>query len=158
MLFNLQKRGFKMAKTRVKSADYIEELEHIRNQNDGRLLARDVVDFARNPETALHSKFEWDDTKAAEAYRLQTARQIIKVAVVVSPVNSNDMISTYVSLKDDRKQGTGYRTTVEVLSDESLTQKRINDAIDELKTFVKKYSDLKEREELQKVFDAINAL
>ena len=39
-----------------------DELEQIRNANGGILYPKAVVDFARNPDTDLHSGFEWDDS------------------------------------------------------------------------------------------------
>ena len=44
----------------------------------GRLDPKEVVDAARSPKSALHDRFEWDDTTAAEAYRLQQARGLIR--------------------------------------------------------------------------------
>jgi len=53
-----------------------EELHSL--MSEGRLRPEDVVDAARNPNSALHSYFTWDDSDAAAAYRLQEARALIK--------------------------------------------------------------------------------
>jgi len=45
---------------------------------DGSLEAALVLDAARPPESVLHGEFTWDDTEAAEAYRLDQARGIIR--------------------------------------------------------------------------------
>lgn len=45
---------------------------------DGVLDPQDVVHAARNPNSAMHGQFEWNDGEAAEAYRLQQARALIK--------------------------------------------------------------------------------
>lgn len=37
-----------------------------------------ILEFARNENSELHKCFEWDDTVAAEKYRLQQARNIAK--------------------------------------------------------------------------------
>lgn len=42
----------------------------------------EIVDKARDESTELHKCFEWDDTKAAERYRLHQARQIVCHLVV----------------------------------------------------------------------------
>lgn len=39
-------------------------------ENDGRLTPAEVLEEARNPESPLHDQFTWDDTEAAEKYRL----------------------------------------------------------------------------------------
>lgn len=41
-----------------------------------------VVALARSKKSAMHGLFEWDDTKAAESYRLDQARCIIRSLVV----------------------------------------------------------------------------
>lgn len=44
----------------------------------GTLLAEDVRETARDPASSLHRFFEWDDTVAGEAYRLEQARHLIR--------------------------------------------------------------------------------
>jgi hypothetical protein len=44
----------------------------------GRLSPALVVEAARNPEDPLHSRLEWDDTVAAEKYRLEQAHELIR--------------------------------------------------------------------------------
>lgn len=41
-----------------------------------------VLEKAKDPNTELHGCFEWDDTKAANKYRLIQARQIIQFLVI----------------------------------------------------------------------------
>jgi hypothetical protein len=66
-----------------------EELHSL--MSEGRLRPEDVVDAARNPNSALHSYFTWDDSEAAAAYRLQEARALIK-RVKVDVVRSDEMV------------------------------------------------------------------
>ena len=44
----------------------------------GKLRPIDVVERARDPKSVLHDCFEWDDTKAAEQWRLRQAAQLIR--------------------------------------------------------------------------------
>ena len=69
-----------MARTAI-----VAELETIRRNAGGVLRPEDVVSFAADPDTELHSRFEWDDTEAAQQYRLWQARQLIRVTVTVLP-------------------------------------------------------------------------
>jgi hypothetical protein len=48
----------------------------------GRLTPDETVEKARNPQSAMHGEFEWDDSKAAHQHRLDTARQLIRSARV----------------------------------------------------------------------------
>lgn len=53
-------------------------------ERDGHLTAQSVVDEARPEHAPLHPAFEWDDATAAEGYRRDQARNLIR-AVVVMP-------------------------------------------------------------------------
>ena len=46
-------------------------------ENTGELTAKAVVAKARNPKSAMHSKFEWDDSVASEKYREAQAYRLI---------------------------------------------------------------------------------
>lgn len=59
-------------------ADLKAELLAIREQY-GQLTPANVVEAARAEDHPLHSRFEWDNDVAAEKYRLNQARQLIRV-------------------------------------------------------------------------------
>lgn len=134
-----------------------DELEVIRQKNGGFLRPQDVIEFAKNPKTRLHAQFEWDDTKAAEKYRIAQARAIIKVSVTIQP-NTNEKTHTYVSLSIDRGTGAGYRHIVEVLNDEVLRDVLLQDALREAWSFKKKYDTLKDSSELGGVMAELGKL
>jgi hypothetical protein len=47
-------------------------------ESRGRLDPKDVVEVARNPKSVLHDTFNWNNDEAAEQWRLQQARQLIR--------------------------------------------------------------------------------
>lgn len=49
----------------------------------GKLTPQLVVDVARDPAHPLHSRFEWNDAVAGEAWRRQQAHELIRKAKVV---------------------------------------------------------------------------
>ena len=49
------------------------------------LPASVVVKAAKNKRSPLHSRFEWDDTKAGQEYRLIQARQLIRTVKLKRP-------------------------------------------------------------------------
>lgn len=54
-------------------------------EKDGRLTPAEVLDEARNPDSPLHDQFTWDDTEAAEKYRLgQASRLIVRLRINVT--------------------------------------------------------------------------
>jgi hypothetical protein len=139
-----------MVIVKEKITTILNELEHIRDQNNGVLYPDKVVEFAENPDTLLHNKFEWDDGKASHAYRLWQARQVIKLTVVIIPHN-NEPIQAYVSLTTNRREEGGYHHITEVLSDKELYQQMLQDALYAYKSLYKKYKNLKE---LDPIFQA----
>ena len=120
------------------------ELEQVREANNGVLRPEDVVKFAKDKNTSLHSHFTWDDTEAAKQHRLWEARTVIRCSVTVAP-SDNKEFRTYVSLKSDRgEEGGGYRSTVEVLSRKESRDQLLKEALEELEGFEKRYRALAE--------------
>lgn len=139
-----------------------EELAEIQRQNNGLLDPQKVVDYARDPETALHSRFEWDDTEAAEKYRLWQARQIIRMELVVieEPVTKQTIqIRQYVSLPSDRiitgRERKGYREITSVLKDDEKRQELFEAAKQDMIIFKRKYQML---QQVSKVINAIDEI
>lgn len=127
------------------------ELRGLAAKAGGMLAPASVVEFARDPKTALHSQFTWDDTDAAEAWRLHEARNIIRVHVTVLHADS-EPVRVFTSLRPDRGSNAGYRLTVDVLSNDDLRAQMLADAKAELQATKRKYHNL---QELSSVWDAI---
>lgn len=128
----------------------LKELKRIATENDGVLMPETVVDEARRVSSPLHSRFEWDNSKAGEAYRIWQARQLIRVVVEVI-AGTDEKAEVFVSLTSDRKEG-GYRVITDVLSDAQMREQLLRDALSELELFRDKYKRLRE---LAAVFAAI---
>jgi len=132
-----------------------EELEAIAKQHRGILKADDVVKFARDESTALHAKFQWDDTAAAAEYRRWQAREVIKVWVQVVPELSQEPMAVFVSLPSDQQRaGGGYRRLTTVMADEEMRKELLQAALQQLQRVQSQYAQLKE---LASVFTAIEA-
>lgn len=126
------------------------ELERIRQKDGGVLNPHTVLKEARRKNSPLHDQFTWDDSEAAHQYRLWQARELIRVSVTVLEPNTS-AVRTYVSLREDRQSGVGYRHLADVLSDEEQRQQLLDQALDDLERIRQKYSHL---EELAEVFEA----
>jgi len=132
------------------------ELAQLQKEH-GLLRAEDVVNFARNEDTALHGEFEWDDSEAAHQYRLAQARKIIRVNVQILPTgHDNVVVPVYVSLAQDRDQpGGGYRRLVDVMSDEELRAQLLQQALTDFERVGRRYRTLKE---LAPIFEALEQI
>jgi hypothetical protein len=135
----------------ISNEDLAVELEQIRQADpEKQLRPKAVVDAAREPTSPLHESFEWNDTEAAERYRLGQARRLIRVAVTVLPRN-NEKVRAYVSLSSDRHHpeedeelgaAGGYRSMTEVLAADDLRAIMLNDALRDLQVMERKYAQL----------------
>jgi len=68
----------------------------------GKLLPADVVEAARDPMSPLHGQFEWDDSAAAEAYRLQQAGDLIRRVKITLTVEDKPVrVVRYVSTQQE---------------------------------------------------------
>ena len=87
---------------------------------DGLLSPPGVVESARDPSSPLHAHFDWDDTEAAEKWRHEQARQLIRSVKITISDASPVSVRAYVSLPVDRQSGAGYRRFEEVRDNEFL--------------------------------------
>lgn len=126
-----------------------EEFERIHSKN-GRLEPEDIVNESRSEKAPLHSCFEWDDTKAAEKYRVSQAGDLIRAIVTVTPLpeKTTEPVRAYVSVR-----GT-YQPIATVVNTPDLYAELLANAEKELEAFNRKYSSLKQ---LEPVITAIKA-
>lgn len=138
-------------RTAKNSADINAALMELAQRKGGRLHAQDVVEAARAEDSPLHHRFEWDDSKAAEEWRYWQARAMISVAVNIIPTkNANKVTRAFVSLSIDRGHQGGYRVMTDVLSNDTLRQQLLDDALEQMGSFRVKFAAI---EELGNVFN-----
>ena len=122
----------------------IDELEQVRARaEDGLLHPENVVAFARNPGTALHNRFTWDNSEAAEKYRVWEARQLIAATVTVI-AEDRPAYRAYVSLSSDRANDGGYRPISVIVRNKRMYEEMLSDALKDLERLQEKYEHLKE--------------
>jgi len=132
----------------------VAELLRIAAKHGGVLEPAAVVQAARRKSSPLHSKFEWNNSTAAEAYRLWQARQLISVTVeYIGRGKRGTLQKVFVSLSTDRhRDGPGYRTMTSVVANKTYREQLLEDALADMKRFREKYAQLKE---LAEVFAAM---
>jgi hypothetical protein len=133
-----------------------ERLEHLRVAGGGMLTPEAVVDDARAADSPLHSAFEWDDTRAADEWRKEQARYLIRhVQVVIEePKIEAKIVRAFVNVVDD-EQEQGYTSIEAAMSEPELRRQVVDRAMREVREWRKRYSDLKE---LAGVFEAVDHL
>jgi len=123
--------------------DYEKELEIIRSDNGGLLRPADVVLAASPKGHPLHNSFEWSDSKAANSYREEQARHLIRYVLTI--VHEDVIpIRKYASLTTMRGSDGGYVPVAECIENDELRQQLLTDALNEMQTFEVKYGLLGE--------------
>lgn len=127
-------------------SDLRTELMAVREQY-GSLTAENVVDAARHVNSPLHTHFEWDDGEAAHRYRLQQARQLIRVVrqPYVTAGGMEERVRTFHSLPGAGEGGKpAYEPLDEIIEDPVATEVMIRQAEREWRTMWARYSHLRE--------------
>jgi hypothetical protein len=90
-------------------------------------IPKNIVNLARNRKTELHKCFDWDDTKAAEKWRLNQARILFCSfeRIEIDPANKQEYF-VKVYEKESKKIGAPYREVTEAINDEVFRQVIIN--------------------------------
>lgn len=126
---------------------------------DGVITSEAFLDESRPEDAPTHNCFDWNDSEAAEKWRLWQAGQVIRDIVVTivdsdkeqEPIKTPMFVNT--SIKGSNKAY--YTSTETALVDDVLRDNVLNNAKAELRAFRKKYERLKE---LSNVFNEIDKL
>lgn len=122
-----------------------EELERISGKYGGVLLPENIVDESRDANAVLHNCFEWDNNIAAEKYRVEQARYIIRniVCIVEKPAIEDGQTKTVEVVRafvDVSEKPKGVFIPIKTaLNQENYREKILRDALAELRMFQKKY-------------------
>lgn len=138
------------------------EIEKIRTKNNGDVTATKVVSAAQKPRNPLHNDFEWDDQKAANEHRLDTARHMLRTLVVVREETKSDRPQRVYEVTRENgeasKQGRKrkvYRTAEDIMRDPDTRAELLSRALRELISIRNRFRDL---QELAVVFRAVDEL
>lgn len=123
------------------------------NGND-EFTPQELVNYARkNPNSELHKCFEWDDTIAAEKYRVSQARDVIRYLRITIPNEEGNLEKTNVRLfVSTNNHDNNYKATEIVFQNKTEYDKLLAEAMSELQAFKQKYKGIKE---LSKIFALI---
>ncbi len=145
MIFAAWKPGSRYGADAKKVADEISSI------GDSATPAQ-ILDKARDNKSELHKCFDWNDSEAAEKWRLHQARNIV-CSLVYKEESKEAAPSVRLFFKTDNE--CGYKPTSLILQNKDEYKKLLSRALAELNSFKAKYKTLSE---LDGVFDAIDQL
>lgn len=122
----------------ISNPEIIAALSALRGE-DGRILPEHVVEAAQKKDSPLHNQFEWNNNEAAHRYRIEQAKNLLRVCVTVLP-GSTAPVRAFVSLSNE----TGYRSTGQVMINAVHRSQLLEDAKRDMESFQTKYKHLSE--------------
>ena len=126
------------------------ELKLLADEN--KLSPVQVLEIAKDVNSPLHDLFEWDDTVAAEKYRLLQAQKIIQQIVIVND-HPNAEVREVRAFVTECKNNGHYQVITKVIEDPNAYDVLLKRAKLELQAFRNKYQSILEFKEL---FDEID--
>ncbi|MBR2550744.1 MAG: hypothetical protein IKE92_12155 [Clostridiales bacterium] len=114
----------------------------------------DIVELAEDPGSELHKCFEWDDSIAADKYRLIQAQKVCRNLIVRTETKKGEEIQVRVICNSGESDNI-YRPTVLTLRNNDQYAKLLLQAKAELEQFKKRYHMIRE---LEAIFEEIDAL
>ena len=114
-------------------------------KRDGMLTKESFLEESRPADAPTHNLFEWDDTAAAEKFRLEQSRLAI-ADIVVTIVKADEPVKrhAFVNVIAGKHNKAEYSSIEIAMEDESKRKAVLQNAFDELKAFEQKYSEYKE--------------
>ena len=130
-------------------------LEKLRQEMHGRLRPEDVLAAAKPARSPLHRCFEWDDTAAAEAYRLVQAGHLIRcVEVVFEEAPEVEPTRAFVHVVQDEDDEPTYTHVAHAMRYKNLREQVLAQALSEAKRWAARYKQLKELAEVRRTIMA----
>lgn len=129
--------------SKKKAQVYGECLEQI-EKSYGELNPRTVVDEAKSSSSPLHNYFDWNNTSAAEKFRVQQAREMINHLTIVVNYETGEEIKAFFSVTEEADVRPVYVNIERALSDPALRKQVIENAFGELKYWQERYKQYSE--------------
>lgn len=130
-----------------------EAIAKLQKAQNGPLEPETIVEAARDPKSVMHPHFEWDDTVAANHWRTDQARDLVRsLTVDISRSNIEKReVRAFVNVEVGRERG--YISTASAMSSEDLRKQVLQRAFAELESWRARHAELSE---LARIFAAID--
>jgi hypothetical protein len=130
-------------------------IDMLRQQQHGELTPEDVLKDAANPNSPLHTFFEWNDTEAARQHRLHQARGLIRAVVAVYVSDDKPAVRTRAFVHIPEPSTPHYRSAAAAMSTTKTRTLVLQQAWREFQQWKRRYKDLHELAALFTVADEL---
>lgn len=124
---------------------------------DGVCEPRALVSAAKRKSHPCHAMFEWDDTAAAAAYRVDQARRIIRsVQVTFDGGDTKAPAFVHVTIDKGSERVNGYMPTDKAMKAPDIKEQVLADALGQLRGLQNRYAGLRELAPVWSALDAVD--
>lgn len=141
------------SRVKTSASDAYKFFEKVRHENNGELDIDYAVESSRDKTSPFHNELEWNDKIAGHEYRKNQMRYFVRSIEVVRE-DIKTPIRVYESIKVERvvededdsknKHRHVFKSTEEILSDESGRAQLLSQAIRDALAFRRRYAALSE--------------
>jgi hypothetical protein len=136
-------------------------LETLVRKHGGRVGPSDLLDEACDPASPFHCLFEWDDSEAADLYRLAQAAGLLRrwrgsIIRIHAQTREVEITTTRRVESPQGERGKGrssYMPTEKIMADPQMRDDMIRTVLRELSAYRKRYSDLVALSEVWRAID-----
>ena len=115
-----------------------------------------LVDAAWPKDSPLHEAFTWDNSLAAEKWRLEEARCIIRALVTVEIIDGSEQeIRAFVSVQPDEAESRIYHPIKAALSDKRYYQQVLDNGLRDAGAYADKYRSIRELSKIVGTIDRV---
>ena len=137
--------GYKRSVSADVVGGVVEQLE----EKNGQVTKEDFLEVSRPEDSVTHALFEWDDSKAAEAYRLDQSRKIINSLRVVHVDNGGEEKKVTAFIRtSEKEQKPIYENIESALKDDCKREIILNRIRGELDAFIIRNQHIEELADL----------
>jgi len=134
-----------------------ERLEYLR-QKHRKITPKIIVSDAKPKNSVLHKAFEWNNTRAADLYRLDQAKYILRSIVICTLPNGQKCAPTKMWVNIQNGAHKNKRENVHIydaMNNPKLRRLVIKQALAELEQWRKRYEDYVELAEIFKMITLV---
>ena len=129
----------------------------------GEITPQIVVEAASDPDSLLHSLFDWDDTSAAHKYRIEQARQLLRsIRIQLTVVDRPVRVPAYLRDPDKHGDEQGYVNTARLRTDEEKRREALVTEFARAASALRRARDIAsyfgEQEQVDHVLERVNEL
>lgn len=139
------------------TADLVGREVEAEQREHGVCSPRALVERERPEQAPLHECFEWNDARAAEEYRVDQARALVRSLVIIrGETSAPAYVHVTITDADDDEEREGYIDVLSAMRNPRQRQQVLMEALEQLNGMRQRYADFQELAPVWRAVDEVN--